>query len=72
MTDLVVKYLTGELDENEKETFLSMVRENKILKKELMEFYCLLACLSSIPGERDKANAGIKLKELMLRIEKKV
>lgn len=71
MINLVVKYLTGELSDDDKKLVLMSVTENETLRNEFIEFNHLLGHLSLLPREDDNIKAQRSLLNFMKEIDTK-
>lgn len=69
MTDIIVKYLDGELPESDKSLFLASVIGDKTLTKEFVDYHHLLAYMSFLPQEEDKIHTEKKLRSLLDKTE---
>ena len=69
MLDLGIKYIDRELSGDEKKLFLLSVNNSETLKKELIDYHHLVACLSLQKRNEDIIYAAKKLVLLMKEID---
>jgi hypothetical protein len=71
MINSIVKYITGELTNEEKRIFLLSVTENRIPCDDLTEFNHLLGHLSLLPQKEDSIKAQRSLLNFLKEVDTK-